>query len=223
MAPRAKWSPKVVQTVGRAAWELATKYRAELEPRLAAGVLDGFTADLEAFEHKRDDASNALGTLMAATRTQSAVAAEAVELLTTAREALRRGRTPAKYTLEFGLKSRPNPTVVSSVRSALSAFTTAAARYPEVVRAVGILPSDLETMVELRNALIDVDAKQEAAKATRKTPVAERTALQVRIESAVDAIISAGRLAFVKRPDVADAFKALVPGKSTAKKPAPTK
>lgn len=220
MATRAKWSPKVVQTVGRAALELASKHRAELEPRLAAGLLDGLKSDLDDFENKRDDASNALGTLMAATRAQSAVAEEAVELLVAAREALRRARTPEKYTDEFGLKSRPNLTVVSTVRSALSAFTTAAARYPEVVRSAGLLPSDIDGMVELRNALIDVDAKQEAVKARRKEPVAARTALQVRIEKAIDAIISAGRLAFVKRPDVSQSFKALVPAPASAKKKA---
>ncbi|MGV3625927.1 MAG: hypothetical protein ACO1OB_34275 [Archangium sp.] len=218
MATRAKWSSAVVQSVGREALALASTYRAELEPRLPAGLLDGLKADLDAFDGKRADASNALGTLMTATREQNAVAEEARELLSAARTALLRSRAGAPQRAAFGLKLTVTEKKVSSVVAALDAFADGAAKYPDAARAAGVLPSDVESMKELRAALVAVDQAQETSKSKRKDPVEKRIAAQQRIESAIDSVINAGRMAFVERPDVAGRFKALTPAQPSRSK-----
>jgi hypothetical protein len=48
-------------------------------------------------------------------------------------------------------------------------------------------------------------------KSTRKNPVADRKALQVRIEEAIDAIINAGSLEFIDQPEKAEEFQSLIP------------
>jgi hypothetical protein len=155
-----KWKTSDVSRIGRGALALALEERAALKPRLAPGLLDGLSADLDACEGKRSAA-------------------------TLASEALRE-----------------------------------ATRYPDVARGAGLLPSDLDHARALRTALVAADAAQEAKKQSRKTPTAERTQLQRRIEQAVDAIVAAGTLAFVLDPTRAARFRALVPsyGKGKGKR-----
>lgn len=67
-------------------------------------------------------------------------------------------------------------------------------------------------------------ALQERKKGSKKLPIANRNALQARIEAAIKAISHAGQLAFAAKPDIAAKFRDLVPSNSsrTAKKKSPT-
>jgi hypothetical protein len=215
-----KWKTSDVSRIGRGALALALEQRAALEPRLAPGLLDGLSADLDAFEGKRSAATLASEALREATRTQDAAAKAAHEFLIAARAAIARSGATAAQRTAFGLQIRMRPEKVSSVVAGLDAFLDAATRYPDVARGAGLLPSDLDHARALRAALVAADAAQEAKKQSRKTPTAERTQLQRRIEQAVDAIVAAGTLAFVLDPARAARFRALVPsyGKGKGKR-----
>jgi len=208
---KTKWATSDVSRIGRGALALAIEQRAVIEPRLPAGLLDGLTADLDAFDGKRAAATLASESLREATRSQDAAAKAAHAFLIAARGAVGRNGATAAQRTAFGLKLAVKPEKVSSVVAGLDAFVDAATRYPDVARGSGLLAADVDQARALRAALAAADAAQEAKKQSRKTPTAERAELQQRIEKAVDAIVAAGTVAFVLDPTKAARFRALVP------------
>ncbi len=197
---------------------LAEEFKAQLEPRLGAGVLDGLRCYLEEFDGKRAEASNALGTLKLATREQEEAVAHAIALLSVGRRALVRAGANVTQRQAFGITKKYDAKVVGSVVAALDSFLVGAGKYPELTRAAGMLSSDLDEMKALRDGLIAADQSQEAKKSARKEPVLQRNAAQKRIERAIDDIVNAGLLAFVKDPATSRRFAELVP---SARRPAP--
>lgn len=196
-----------------------------IEPRLTAGLIDGLEVDLTKFDDKRAAAGNALSTLKLATRQQDEAAALAVEFLSVARQSLVRAGASATQREAFGTTRKYNVNKVNSVVAALDAFVVGAEKFTDFMRTAGLLPSDVEAAKALRNALVSVDQKQEAQKSTRKAPTAQRNDAQKRIEAAIDAIINAGRLAFMNEPEIAARFRGLIPSSKSksSKKPTPTK
>jgi len=220
-----KWSSSQLQSMGREALSLVKEFRAVIEPRLPAGLIEGLENDLGGFDDKRANASNARGTLKLATRLQDEAVAHAVEFLSAARSSVMRAKASPVQREAFGTKRAYNVNNVGSVVAALDAFVNGAEKFPEFTRTAGVLPADLELARSLRAALVSADQSQEAQKSKRKEPTAERNAAQLRIEDAIDAIINAGRLAFMTKPEIASRFRALVPASpaKSPKKPAPAK
>jgi hypothetical protein len=219
-----KWSSSELQSMGREALSLAKEFRSVIESRLPAGLIEGLEVDLTKFDDKRAAASNALGTLKLATRQQDEAVAMAVEFLSAARQAVIRAGASATQREAFGTTRKYNVNNVSSVVAALDAFAVGAETYTDFTRAAGVLPADLEAAKSLRAALVSADQSQEAQKSKRKEPTAQRNDAQKRIEAAIDAIINAGRLAFMTKPATAARFHALIPKSSakSSKKPAPS-
>jgi len=218
MAGSVKWASSVLQSVGREALSLAEEFKSQLEPRLGAGVLDGLKCDLDAFDGKRSDASNAVGMLKLATREQEEAVAHAVALLSAARRAVVRAGANVAQRQAFGTTKKYDPSKVSSIVAALDTLISGAAKYPELTRSAGVLSADLDSARALRDGLIAADQSQEAMKSTRKEPTLQRNSAQKRIEAAVDAIVNAGRLAFTTQPATSARFASLVP---SARRPAP--
>lgn len=219
MASKGKWSPSVVEAVSGEAQALFEEFKAQLEPRLAAGLIDGLRADTAEFLGKRVEAGNALDTLKTATKEQNAAIAEALRLLRPARASVN-ARTEKNKSAAFGVSKAINADKVTSVLGALEAFLQGAAKYPEVVRGAGLLTAELDTLRGLAASLASADQAQEKQKHARKIPTANRNAVQARIESAVAAISHAGQIAFAAKPDTAARFADLVPSgpKRAAKK-----
>ncbi len=217
MAAKVKWSSAVVTRVGRAALVLAQQHEAVLAPRLAAGLVDGLSADLDVFEGKRAQVPVARETLRSATQAQNEVAKQAQTFLVAARAAIIRSGASASQRAGFGLKLPVEPRRVASVVAALEAFLGGAAQAPEATRTAGLLTADLAEAQRLLASLLSADATQETKKETRKESTAERNQAQARIERAIDSIIGAARIAFLSRPDVTARFVALVP--SSPRKP----
>lgn len=69
--PKPKWTLAEAQRSGQQALALALEQRALVEPRLAAGVIDGLTADLATLDAKRSETTRAPELLRAATRNQN--------------------------------------------------------------------------------------------------------------------------------------------------------
>jgi len=221
MAARPKWPTSDIPRVGRGALQLATEHRSAVEQRLAAGVIDGLSTDLDAFDGKRSEAARAPEELRTATRTQDAAARTAMDFVSAARFAVTRNGANAAQRTAFGLKLKPKMEKISSIVAALDSIIDGATRFPTVARSSGLVAADLDSARALRAALVAADAAQETQKEKRKSPTAERKALQQRIEHAVDAIIAAGQLAFVGKPEIAARFRALIPGSGRGPAPQP--
>jgi hypothetical protein len=156
--------------------------------------------------------------LKLATRQQDEAMAHAVAFLSVARRAVVRAKASVTQRQAFGTTKKYEAAVVSSVVAALDVFLSGADKYTDFVRAAGVLPADLDAAKSLRASLIAVDQSQEAKRSSRKEPTLQRNAAQKRIESAIDAIINAGQLAFMKEPQTSGRFASLVP---SARRPAP--
>lgn len=199
----------VVQELGREAYGLFIKYRAELEPRLPAGLGDGLKVDLDEFDGIRAEASSAVGTMKSATRKQNEVLEEANALLRAARGAISTSGTTKSEQGAFGIATKLVAAKVNSVVAALDSFAKGAAELPDVARRASLLSTDIAALKALREELVAVDQKQEAARSARKEPTRVRVERQRRIEVAIRAIQNAGQLHFVRQPAVAALFQAL--------------
>ncbi len=210
-AVKPKWATGDAIRVGRGALVLANADRDVIERRLDAGLIDGLLADLDSLEGKQSEASRARTVLKESTRTQDAIAAEAKGFIVAARAAVARGRATKAEREAFGLSLKIHERSVSSIVRALDAFVSGATKYPAVARAASTLPEDVDRVRALRAALAAADAEQESTKVARKLPVAERNEIQVRVEDAISAIVSAGLIAFAGDPVRAARYRALIP------------
>lgn len=220
MVVKTKWPAAVVSRVGRGALALARQHEAVLSPRLAAGLIDGLSTDLDVIEEIRAGVPVSKTELREATLDQSAAAEGAQAFLNAARAAIDSARPTALQRAAFGRSLRIDPRKVSSVVAALEAFLGGAGRHPELTRFAGLLTSDLDAAKEQLRSLLSADATQETKKQTRKQATVDRDVVQARIERAVDAIVSAARIAFLSRPDITAQFVAVLPSSPKKKKPA---
>src|SRR6478735_3607400 len=115
MGGSGKWPSAVLQAVGREALALAEEFKSQLEPRLGAGVREGLKSDLEKWDGKRAEASNAPGTLKLATRQQEEAEANAIAFLSAARQAVVRAGATAAQRTAFGTTKKYRPGSVLTV------------------------------------------------------------------------------------------------------------
>lgn len=210
---RSKWPVARLGEVGNGALEIMDEYRAELEPRLAAGLIDGLRADVAAFDGKVSAAKRAPAELRALTLDQNAAARAGHAFVVAVREAITRAGGTAGERKTFGAGLRIHARSVGDVHAGLDAILDGAAKFPELARRAGLLEADLTAARALGASLAGADAVQKRKKEGRKTPVARRTGIARRIEAAVDAIISVALVRFFARPEVAARFRALVPSR----------
>ena len=223
MAIRAKWSSSVVESLSAEADALFEQFKAQLQPRVAAGLIDGLRADTAEFLGKRVEAGNALNSLKNATKEQNAAIAHALAVLRPARAAVHASDAEPQQKAWFGISKAINADKVSSVLEAIAGFLQGAAKYPDVARQAGLLSGDLDALRMLATSLASADQAQERQKSARKIPVENRKALQARIERAIAGISHAGQIAFANKPDIAAKFAGLIPSRSgSAKKKSAT-
>src|SRR5690606_6301938 len=144
-----KWSIALLPDIGAKALALANEHRAALEPRLPPGVIDGLAASLAELDAKSAAATVVPTALKAATVTQNDAAAAGYQLVSAARRAVSRvgGRADAKA---FGVGEVMRRNSTPQVLSGLAKFLDGATARPEVARAAGILPADVDAARALR-------------------------------------------------------------------------
>lgn len=112
----------------------------------------------------------------------------------------------------------------NSVKTALAAgdmVVEAYAKYPDEMRASGLLPVDMDTIVGLGNALRAADKAQEGQKVVSTSSTARRKATQYRLEQGLMKVIAAAELEFVESDTArVKQYQALIPARPKRKKPA---
>ena len=221
---RSKWPIARISDIANATLALTAEFRSDLEPRLAAGLIDHLAANVAAFDGKRAQASNAPVALKAATRTQDAASSAGFALVSGVRRSLARLPSATKADKKaFGVGEPLRKGSVPQVLAGLDALLAAAADRTAVARAAGLLPADLDGARALRVQLAGADTTQSTLKVTKSSATAARNVLAAEIAADVDAVLAAASIAFHARPDVAARFDAVVPGKArkVGKAPAP--
>ena len=201
--------------------ELLKKDRPRIEPRVGAGIIDGMFADMPVLRESTLDARDARRAKKTATLGQDAAALSLFARVMAARVALKRGKLDKEVLARAGVGKSITVKVVASVLDGARAILEAYAAFPDLLRSVGVLPSDIEQIRTLAASLETVDAAQEHTKVTSKEKTATRNAALKRVKDAISIIVGAAGLQFVDDPGRLALYEAILPSKKSARPAAP--
>lgn len=211
--------PELTQA-GEKAYQLAVKYRAEVEPRVGPVLIDGLRTDLDGLKTKVSGTKATRTTSKSATANQDSKLETAHAVLSAIRNAVKKSDAPADVRSAYGLSTKLNANVVTSVVAAGKVAIVRARKDPAEARSLGIVDADINTLETLLAAAETADKEQEKTLAAAPLSTAERNAAAKRIDSAIRHISAKGVLAFALDPDVRAQFDALDDGPAL-KRPAP--
>jgi hypothetical protein len=206
-----KWDEKDAVRRGRAASGLATKFRAQIEPRLEAGAIDGLDTDIAVLDGSKAARVQADTEKKGKTGVKHDAAADAHEFIMDVRESIQRtaGLTDG-VRKTFGIGDGLAAGAADKVKGVLQAILQAFTNDPTLPRRIGLLEEDVAEGSRLLASLGGATESQVAAKSAKIEATFDRNVVQMRVEDAVDAISARGRIAFRKDPKVRDRFMALV-------------
>jgi len=220
-AKKPKWEQNEDYMVGIEAYELGTKYKKNLEPRIPSGLLEGLKEDLDRLGAIGEEKKKSVARVKGFTGSQKEALKAGITWCSVVREALKRGKAKEEVKKAAGVGMVFSHSSVSAVVAALNAILETADRFQEVFRGCGVLPDDIVEGRSLLTALQNADVTQEAEKTHKKETTRGRIELRLRIEDYVDRLIGAAGMAFKAQPDVLKLFTDLVPGNGKRKtKPA---
>jgi hypothetical protein len=199
-----------VTRTGLKALGLAQDHKAALEPRLAAGTLDGLSAALQKLGVEVPGALVMRSTAKTATVSQNEALAAGYSLVTGIRTAVQRRGAAADVKKAYGVGAKTNPRVVKQVAAAIRVILERAGADPGEAAALGILQKDLVALADDLAAITSADGEQEKKRAGAPGATKERNRTANRILGAVDVIVAAGVVEFAKDGEVRAAFEALV-------------
>jgi hypothetical protein len=200
--------------------ELLKKDRGRLEPRVGAGIIDGFLSD---YPLLRLTALNALGARRAkktATLGQDEAAQRRAGRVMAGRGAIKGGKLDKEIQTRAGVGRPLNTKNVKTVLDGAQALVEAYNQFPNELRSVGILPADIEQIRALSAALSTKDSLQEQAKLTSMELTKQRNAALKRVKDALSVIVGAAGMQFVDDPDRLALYQAVLPTTKNSAKPA---
>ncbi len=200
--------------------ELLKKDRGRLEPRVGAGIIDGFLSDHPLLRESSLDALDARRKKQTATLEQDVAARKLSGRVMAVRDAIKRGRLDREIASRAGVGRPLDAKIVKSVLDGARAVVEAYAQFPDQLRAVGVLPADLDQIRALAAALSSVDSVQEQAKLTSMEKTKLRNAALKRVKAAISTIVGAAGLQFVDDPDRLALYEAILPTAKKSPKPA---
>ncbi len=214
---KAIWTVDEAITTGSTTYKLALAHRADLEPRLEAGLIDHLAEDVASLRGDSRGTAVAQTEKSEATADKGAVAAAGFKLAHFIRESVKRNH-PSDKALQkaFGVGARTMVEKPSTVATALNGILQAAQNHPDQFKAAGLLPADL---VKVKDALTGLDAKVETQsdkKLTSKQATAAKLAVHLRVEAAVGKVLAAAGMAFIEQPEKLKLFEELLPGHAAA-------
>jgi len=213
--------PEEAIRAGEQAEQLLKKDKTKLEGRLEPAVIDGITEDTATLSDRASKATTARAQRSAATQKQNVIAKRVCDRVIACRSALQKTAVPKEVLKAAGVGKRITSKSVKTALEAGDMVVEAYAKYPEEMRAAGLLPADMDTIVGLGNALRAADLAQEGQKVVSTTSTAQRKAAQQRLEQGLMKVIAAAELEFVESdPARVAQYQALIPARPKRKKPA---
>jgi hypothetical protein len=213
---------EVTRSFGEQLKALIKSDRAKLDPRVPPGCIDGMIADLPLLRSDALDAVDARQARLAATKGQGNAASVLYELVMAARFSCKLSKLDSEVLSRMGVGKPMQTKVVKSVLQGAQLVVQAYAQFPDQMRLAGLLPADMDRIQALTAQLTTADDVQEATKLTSKEKTAARNAAHKRVKNAIATIIGAADLAFLDNPERRALYRALLPTKRSAGKPAPT-
>ena len=207
-----KWEIERTVAYGKEARALGQQYLKDLEPRLGAGLMDGFATDLVHLEAMQTDRPIKTDQVRGLTGSQEDIAAAGAQWAADIREAVRRRGNGAGLRRAVGVGRSIHTKSPKSVAEALGTILKAAGEHPDDLRGCGVLESDLAAGRELLASLGGASGVQDAGMVEKKDLTQEKDATQRRVEAAIEAIATAGILQYRRtNPALAQRFRGLIP------------
>ena len=207
-----KWEIERTVAYGKEAKALGQQYLKDLEPRLGAGLMDGFATDLIHLEAMQTDRPIKTDQVRGLTGSQEDIAAAGAQWAADIREAVRRRGNGAGLRRAVGVGRSIHSKSPKSVAEALGTILKAAGENPGDLRACGVLEADLAAGRELLASLGGASGVQDAGMVEKKDLTHEKDAIQRRVEAAIEAIATAGILQYRRaNPALAQRFRGLIP------------
>lgn len=210
-ATKPKWTREDAVVRGKAAGKLGGEFKAEIEPRLTPGRLDGVKTDSKDLK-----GSNVVRTVVmveqkTATAGERDVAGEAADMVGRVRANVKKTRGMKSADLKsFGVGEKVAARSTSNVLAALRMCVNAIGKDPDRARRAGLLDSDKLELEGYIATLGKADDVQDAAVDASKDTTISKKALQLRVEAAVDEIATRGAIAFRLKPAIRERFEALI-------------
>ena len=194
-----RWEVEDAYRRAQEALRLLAEDRALLEPRLPSGAVDAFRADLGALA---EAGVQRIGDLLAqkgATGGNADLAREGHAVVMIVREQLRR-QAPGAAELQraVGVGDNLRPHEVIRVLANLDQIVAQGGAAGDALAPYGVTVADVAEAARLADALRAKKRAQHARKAARAGGTDARCALQLRVESAIDRIGTAGKMEFRK-------------------------
>lgn len=213
MAKKKKAAAPIDTTAGSKAYSLAVQYRAQVEPRLPAGMIDNLGGDLTTLgapPAPAQPAAPAAPTPAPAAPTLSEALATAGNLVSAIHEAIVGAKAKAAIRKEYGVSSRGAPKELRAVVAAGEKIVARATANAAEALSLGVLPADVTALSAALAAVQAAEAAAQAggAKATAGTAKATKAA-EVRMHEATARIAGAGALAFAQNAGVRAEFEGL--------------
>jgi hypothetical protein len=226
-ATRPRTSAAQANQKGLEAHRLATRDRAELEPRLGAGVIDGLAADLAALGMVVPGALQERAEKKAATQGQYGALEDLHRMISAIRTSVVNSDLPKSAQKSWAIGQPVQKRIAKSVISAGEQIAARVDAAPEEARAIGVLPADQAALKASIAAARGADDSQEAKKISAKAATRTRDETLTRISAAAKRIASVGLLAFRTSPTKLAEYEALLSGAprkrgTTSPPPAPT-
>jgi hypothetical protein len=217
MSEQAKPKWREVETIRRGgdALHLAETHQAVVEPRLAAGTMDGLRADLALLSASGPDRKASKTEQKGRTGKKRDAAEDGKDWTMIVRDMARRTVGVSSGDLKaLGVGERVNVGSAKTVSAAVEACIRALVKNPELGRNIGLIDQDVTDAKAIIADLNSAGMVQTDVIIKNKDKTFDRNAVQMRIEAAVDMISSRGQMAFRNDRDIRDRFEALVTGKN---------
>jgi hypothetical protein len=200
-------------TIAEQAYALAIEHRAQLDPRLPSGTIDGLGADLHTLGVSPTPQPSAPAEPSPQPPSLAEALAVAANLVTAIHATVLGAKAKPAVRKAYGAASKAVDTDVKRVLAAADLIAEQATGNPSEALALGILPADITA---LRAAEADLTAAEKAAHgsggqagATKK----EKKAAESRMVETVARIAGVGALSFAQNAPIRARFEALAPKK----------
>ena len=207
-----KWSLDDAITKGQKAYDLAVKYRVDIEKRLKPGVLDAFGVGVENLKAARDGQKTGMTSQKSRTARQDDAAAELSRELSDIREMIKASRAESTILKAFGVGENRGGLSVKGVSADAKNVIAAYDDHKDwALNEAGIIEEDISIVTELLSALSGADLSQEEEKTARKTATADKNTLQKKVEDTVTRLSAIGTKAFRRsNPETARLFEEII-------------
>lgn len=207
-----RWGTAALTRKSVQAIELLVRYAALLVAVFDEAWRGTFATDADALRTAQARVEVARAELKSATADVIDVGRGVRALLMGVRKLVRYGRPPDRTAWgAFGIGRTVHVREVAGLIAGLDTAVDAAEGQPEVAAELGIGADMVTALRDARAALVRADSLQEERKSALGAAVAERNALQARVETSLGRIIGHAAVIFRAQPEIAAQFAALLP------------